>query len=301
MRALLVLILITASCKPEAEVKPPPISAPAAEAALEKAFRTVGPFVKPIRTPEPGDWLSEREEEGQTFEQWQDYEPNIPSPERRVIYLQPVGPFSGPRTVDLLQLQRFATTFFQLPVVVRDTMPIDRFPTREHFGGLQIKAGDVLDALREDVPTDAYCVIAVTMTDLYPRPSWNFVFGMASLRDRVGVFSFARYSPQADELTESQRLKMTERAFKVLSHETGHMFGIHHCTAHHCGMNGSNHLQETDGSPLHFCPVCLRKLQSAVGFNVAERDAKLSGMLDDAGLWRHARWYSDRREWLLEP
>jgi len=31
------------------------------------------------------------------------------------------------------------------------------------------------------------------MTDLYPRDSWNFVFGLASLRERIGVFSFARY------------------------------------------------------------------------------------------------------------
>ena len=301
MRTLVILFALWAgACKPEPDVKPPPIPEPTGEPQVEKAFRTTGPFVKPIRTPESGDWLDQREEDGQTFQQWVDSNPNLPNPKRRVIYLQPVGPFTGPRTVDLLELQRFATTFFQMPVVVRDRLSIDLFPTREHFGQLQIKAGDVLDALRKIVPEDAYCVLAVTMTDLYPKESWNFVFGMASLRDRVGVFSFARYSPQADELTESQRAKMTERAFKVLSHEAGHMFGIHHCTAHHCGMNGSNSLQETDGAPLYWCPVCLRKLQSAVGFDVADRDKKLAGVLNDVGLWQHARWYDERRAWLHE-
>mgnify|MGYP000107882883 CR=1 FL=1 len=36
---------------------------------------------------------------------------------------------------------------------------------------------------------------AVTMTDLYPSEDWNFVFGQASLRNRVGAYSFARYDP----------------------------------------------------------------------------------------------------------
>lgn len=31
------------------------------------------------------------------------------------------------------------------------------------------------------------------MSDIYPRPSWNYVFGLASLSEYVGVFSFARY------------------------------------------------------------------------------------------------------------
>ena len=31
------------------------------------------------------------------------------------------------------------------------------------------------------------------MTDLYPRDEWNYVFGLASIRERTGVFSFARY------------------------------------------------------------------------------------------------------------
>jgi archaemetzincin len=71
-------------------------------------------------------------------------------------------------------------------------------------------------------------MIAITMTDLYPNESWNFVFGQASIENRVGVFSFARYHPswrggEADENTE--RLVLT-RAAKVLTHETGHMFGI---------------------------------------------------------------------------
>jgi len=41
------------------------------------------------------------------------------------------------------------------------------------------------------------CMLGITMIDLYPQPSWNFVFGLALPEQRapvggVGVFSFAR-------------------------------------------------------------------------------------------------------------
>ena len=40
---------------------------------------------------------------------------------------------------------------------------------------------------------DTYCILAVTNNDLYPRDSWNFVFGLADMEERCGVFSFARH------------------------------------------------------------------------------------------------------------
>lgn len=56
-----------------------------------------------------------------------------------------------------------------------------------------------------------------------------------------------------------------------MTHEIGHMFGIKHCQWLNCVMQGSNHLEESDRRPLDFCPICLRKTQSAVGFKIAER------------------------------
>jgi archaemetzincin len=57
----------------------------------------------------------------------------------------------------------------------------------------------------------------------------------------------------------------------VLEHETGHMVGLAHCIYFNCLMNGSNHLAESDRRPLHLCPVCLRKLQWSIGFDVVAR------------------------------
>ncbi len=38
-------------------------------------------------------------------------------------------------------------------------------------------------------------MLTVTMQDLYPFDSWNYVFGWANYTSRTGVFSFGRYDP----------------------------------------------------------------------------------------------------------
>ena len=49
------------------------------------------------------------------------------------------------------------------------------------------------------------------------------------------------------------------------------MFGIKHCVYYECLMNGSNHDEEAANKPMSLCPVCLRKLQSNVKFDILER------------------------------
>jgi archaemetzincin len=134
------------------------------------------------------------------------------------------------------------------------------------------------------------------MEDLYPESSWNFVFGQASLRERVGVYSFARYDPAfyGEPRRSGYETLLLRRSCKVLAHETGHMFGLTHCPYFNCLMNGSNHLVESDRRPLHLCPVCLRKLQWSIGFDVAERDAALDRVNRAAGFVEEAEWLTQR-------
>mmetsp|Transcript_23424 Transcript_23424/g.38762 ORF Transcript_23424/g.38762 Transcript_23424/m.38762 type:complete len:97 (+) Transcript_23424:765-1055(+) len=54
------------------------------------------------------------------------------------------------------------------------------------------------------------------------------------------------------------------RALQTLVHESCHLFHLEHCVYYQCVMNGANHLAESDASPMHLCPICLRKLDSAV-------------------------------------
>ena len=160
----------------------------------------------------------------------------------------------------------------------------------------QILSRDVLHTLKRRLPDDAFCVLALTMEDLYPEPSWNFVFGQVSARDRVGVCSFARYDPAfyGKGRGENYQELLLRRSCRVLAHEMAHMFSLDHCIFFKCVMNGSNHLKESDSRPLSICPVCLRKVQFSIGFDVVERYRKLLLFYQKAGFDQEAKWVSKR-------
>jgi len=172
--------------------------------------------------------------------------------------------------------------------------------TNATTGKEQVLTGDILDHLKRRLPEDAFCVLAITMTDLYPEPSWNFVFGQASLRGRVGVYSFARYAPafSGQERGKDYEEILLRRSAKVLAHETAHMFGIEHCIFFTCILNGSNHLAESDSRPLELCPMCLRKLHASVGFDAVARYQRLLAVYRKLRLEPEARWVERRVEWI---
>jgi archaemetzincin len=96
------------------------------------------------------------------------------------------------------------------------------------------------------VPQDAYCMLTVTMKDIYPYLSWNYVFGWANYKSRTGVFSFGRYDPAfngEDQDSDTER-RLLENACYVMVHEIGHMFGMLHCIYYECIMNGFNSYEE---------------------------------------------------------
>jgi archaemetzincin len=150
-----------------------------------------------------------------------------------------------------------------------------------------------MDFLKTRLPTDAYCLLGVTMTDLYPERSWNYVFGQASLGDRVGVYSFARYDPEFlhEERGKRYREVILQRSCKVLAHETSHMFGLPHCIYFDCIENGANSMTQTDAQSPHLCPVCLRKLHFATGFDAVKRYEDL------ARFYHRQKWYEEH-DWV---
>jgi archaemetzincin len=266
-------------------------------AVLQRAFTPDRASFDPIPKPGPNDWLAVHEEAGQTFDQFKASQPNRPMQNRHVIYLQPLGDFAPERSPSIDKLREFATAFFSLEVKALPPISIDasKFTKRRnpYTNNPQILTSDVLNFLKTRVPADAFCILAVTMEDLYPEPSWNFVFGQASLRERVGVYSFARYDPvfYGEARAPDYATLLLRRSCKMLAHETSHMFGLAHCIFFNCLMNGSNHLAESDRRPLHLCQVCLRKLQWNIGFDVLKRYSTLERINRAAG-------FSDEADWL---
>jgi archaemetzincin len=275
-------------------------------APLRRAFEPRDDF-QPIPEPGPSDWLANHPEAGQTFEQFVCSRPNRPDNHRSKIYLRPLGSFDGGEGASLDQMRRFTATFFMMEVVVlppsgeaKHHITSRRNP---YTGQIQLLTSDILKLLVTQVPEDAFALLGITMSDLYPDPSWNFVFGQASPRERVGVYSFARYDPRfyGEALSARSHKLMLRRSCKVLAHETCHMFGIDHCVWYRCLMNGSNHLAESDARPLHLCPVDLRKLQWSVGFDVVKRYRLLRDFQRQAGFEDEAQWLDKRLRFIAPP
>lgn len=265
---------------------------------------TPGDDFEPIPKPGPSDWLANHHEDGQTFDDFVRSHPNRPDKKRTRLYLQPLGEFASGESPSLDRLKQFAAAFFMMDVQVLPVLNLTdaRITTRRNPSTRQpqLLTGDILALLKKRLPDDAFAVLGITMTDLYPEDSWNFVFGQASLQDRVGVYSFARYDPRfyGEKPPKDRQTLMLRRSCKVLAHETGHMFGIQHCIYYSCLMNGSNHLAESDARPLHLCPVDLRKLQESVGFDVVERYRRLRDFCKEAGFADEVRWLTKRLEYI---
>ncbi len=84
-----------------------------------------------------------------------------------------------------------------------------------------------------------------------------------------------------------------------LVHETAHMCGLQHCIHYRCVLNGSNHLAESDGRPMHVCPMDLCKLQHSLGFDLAMWYARLLQFHSKTGFDDERDRTRARLGWLL--
>ena len=254
----------------------------------------------PMPKPGPDDWLANNHEGGQTFNEFRQAEPNRPDQQRRVLYLVAMGEITELQIAQLEPLREFTEAYFTLEAKLLPPMPLAEgvVPIRvnPNTQKRQMLATDLMRLLEQQLPDDAFCLLGITLNDLYSGGHLNYVFGQATLRTRVGVFSFARFDPAFfnDPIPADVDTLILRRSCRTLAHEISHMFGMHHCTFFTCVVNGSNSLAESDSRPMHACPVCLRKLQSSIGFNPREREERLLGVyrqlhLDDEAHWTERR------------
>ena len=265
----------------------------AATAEYIRQMETIRPLFTKKGAPASDDWLASHQESGQTFAQYRAIDPNRPTAERTKIYLQPIGAGDEHRTRVNTVLCEFMQLIFGLEVVMLPVLPLDKFPAAAQrnngfTGQRQLLSTHILhNILKPNRPKDAVAVLAITHVDLWPGKGWNFVFGQASLSDRVGVWSTAR---MGDPVKEAKLF--LRRVMQVAIHETGHMFGIKHCTAYKCCMNGANHQGESDRAPLVFCCECDAKLWWACSLKPGARAKRLHAFAEkhelksDAAQWQ---------------
>ena len=255
---------------------------PQQEQSVSKIKRTI-PKLRSLHTklgkPEAGQWLATHDEKGQTFSQYRKSKPNVLAGRRRKLYVQPIGDFTETDVELIAASAEFLSIYFNCEVVTNETLSESVIPesaqrTHPSWGVHQLLTSHILDeVLAPELPADAFATIAFTKSDLWPGKGWNFVFGYAAFRDRVGVWSLARFGDP--EESEAAKKKCLLRTIKVATHETGHMFSIQHCIKYQCNMQGSNSLDESDEQPLYLCPQCHAKILYATGCEPVDRYKKL--------------------------
>ncbi len=275
-------------------------SAAAAADPIDTAMEKIRPLFMPKLPARPGDWLAQHREAGQTYREFRTQVSKRAVDSFDRIRVVPVGPLSSGQRAVLDVTVAFMKPFFGLPLELDPAVALSAIPAdaQRDFtisGPRQLLTtyllNDTLTKRRQ--PRDA-AVLGITAMDLWPGAGWNFVFGQASLGDRVGVWSMAR-NGDADGEPFMRRL-CALRTVMTATHETGHMFGIRHCIAYQCGMNGSNSVDERDRQPLEFCAECQAKLWWTLNLDPLARSRALEALARQqafgeaaAGLARQAR------------
>lgn len=245
--------------------------------ALPPELEPLRALAKPKVPPQEGDWLAEHPEDGQSVAQ---HHVDAKSVAGRTVYLVQVGRDATTEAV-VKAMTPLLAAHFQLAVKELPPLAPEDVSQHEREGqlGRQWLTIDVLAAVERVRPADAAAVMAVTAVDLYPDPSWNFVFGQASYDERVGVMSLAR----TGDFSVEPRL-VVKRSYQTGMHEIGHILRLLHCIAWECPMNGCNHQDESDSRPLEPCPHCLAKLQAVTGMDARRRLMEMRAAFAKAGL-----------------
>lgn len=228
-----------------------------------------------LAPPAEGDWLSSHPENGETFEQYVTKWPKTADNKRTKLYLVKLSNFNPFQQILFNKTKEYLSLFYDTEV---DTISLfidytsvpEKFFRSNEGGEVQVLTDFFLKhKLLNELPDDAWGMIGCTAVDIFPDPKWNFVFGQASLSNRVGVWSMRRLGDPLEYPDTEDKAFM--RNLKVASHETGHILSMRHCVFYDCLMNGSAHILENDRKPPYLCPVCLAKTDWNRNFNIQNR------------------------------
>jgi archaemetzincin len=253
---------------------------------LAPRFEALKKDARPKAPPGPGDWLFSHPERGESFAEFVRGHRTRAAPP--IIEVLPLGDFNPAQERVLMATEDYLSRFFGAPVrrlspLASTALPSEARRFRKDLGWNQLHTRWVLERLAPDMQSrDTVVRIVLTTEDLYPDSSWNFVFGQASSRARMGVWSMCRFG---DPATGSEAFRSCLlRTIKTASHEVGHMLGLPHCVAYECLMNGSNHLEELDQRPVDPCPICLEKVCWVTGIDPIAREMSLRDFFAANGL-----------------
>ena len=96
--------------------------------------------------------------------------------------------------------------------------------------------------------------IGLFSVDLF-IPILTHIFGQAELNGLTGIASSYRLHNERYGMAADEKL-LLERFTKEVIHETGHTFGLIHCSIPACVMRSSTYVEDIDQKDMSLCPGC---------------------------------------------
>eukprot|EP01084_Bolivina_argentea_P306217 529108_1 len=193
-----------------------------------RSYQDWNKFFQLKTLPSEHDWLTSfpKEKRGQTFNSWYKYCKKtklysiLTNPNKNSIGLITCGSFNIYVTKQLYPLfdilsQITKIYFFGINIDIINSISskniISRYNASSHNKQLQTTSIEKQLKKVKYKHKNLCCLMGISIIDLYPDESWNFVFGEASINDMVGIFSFARYFPGFYDLMQLRFKKQTKR------------------------------------------------------------------------------------------
>lgn len=209
--------------------------------------------------PVEGDWLYTHQEEFVSLDKYISQQKRAQVQHREKVYVIKLGSLNSASDSIFNLTKVYLGVLFQAEVHILKHIPSYNFPIDNKRDNGQVDANYILNGILKPIlPNDAHTLLAITTYDLYPGNEWNYVFGLADLHQRVGVWSMARFGNADSDCFDFSLC--AARTLHVASHEALHTLGLKHCSTYECLMNGANSLQELDRQVSWLCPDCLEKL-----------------------------------------
>lgn len=119
----------------------------------------------------------------------------------------------------------------------------------------QLDARAALDVLFRDREERALVELNLTSVDIFEVDK-PYVFGLASLTDRIALVSLSRIDGDGSK-------RLARRLHKLVLHEVGHTLGLHHHDDPSCVMRQDPTTAALDSAPEGPCEVCHGRLEVA--------------------------------------
>ncbi len=246
------------------------------------------PLAVKMPPPKHGEWRTFWREPEQSPQKYVLSMPSIVTNKLTTLYIKPIGEFNDSEYMILGKIAEFLEASFQTPVVVMKNAN-NFFPkeaVRENSNAdRQVSSVYITDVLlKEQMPEDAWGVLAVTTDDIFRAEGIHRLYGDTLRYARRGVISLYH-------LKNGGKTSLS-LALKGASHEATHLLSLPHCSEYRCNMNGRITLEEFEVAPLHYSPDCLCKVIFATGADMKKRFIDLIKFCGKNGLTQELDYYS---------